>query len=473
MSNSKKIIKNLFSLSVAEFASKGLQAVFYLYLARVLGTEGLGSIGFAQSFTAYFILFVKVGFDTVGTRAVAQNPERIRKIVNVILSIRTILAFTVFSILVITVYFFTDYISLQEFSSTDKLIIIIAGLNIFSFAYLLNWVYIGIERMKVVAIRTVMVSLTNVAGILLFVKESDDVLIAISIMAASNLLTSVYLYFYYRKEFGDAKWEYDKKEWKKLSKASVSIGLTFLIITIYNNLDVTMIRMIIGKSETGIYEAAHRMMLLTVILSGIVQNAFFPQISRLKDFELDITLERFSRILYWIGFSVAAFYFVFADYLTILITDSFEGSVLVLKIMSLTIAVMFINISFFSPLVAWGYENKVFWGNLTGLAFNLILNILLIPDYGAVGAAVATISTEFGVLMYISYLYYKVRKKYNISAFFKSILLVTAAFSPGLYFVSIDFNPIISILICIVLLFVFTFLFRLISVNEIRAIIRR
>jgi O-antigen/teichoic acid export membrane protein len=473
MSNNRKILANIFSLSIAEFASKGLQAVFYIYLARVLGKEGLGSIGFAQSFTAYFILFVKVGFDTVGTRAVAQNPDRIKSIVNSIISIRTLLAFSVFAMLILTIFFVMDYVSIEKFSINDKLIIVIAGLNIFSFAYLLNWVYIGLERMKIIAIRTVIIGFTNIAGILIFVTERDDALIAISIMVFSNLLTSLYLYMYYRKEFGGFKWEYNKEQWNTLTKASVSIGLTFLIITIYNNLDVTMLRFIKGKAETGIYEAAHRILLLTVIIAGIIQNAFFPQVSRLKGAELTQILKRFSGLLYITGIALAFFFFVFADYLTILINDSFADSVTVLRIMSVTIILMFVNISFFSPLVAWGYEKNIFYGNLIGLGFNVTLNALLIPEYGASGAAVATISTEIGVILYISYLYLKVRKDINYSAMLKSFVVAILSFGPGIYFVRNDYNPVLSLVICIILFVVFTFAFRIISINEIKVIIKR
>lgn len=132
MSNGKKIIENILSLSIAEFASKGLQALFYLYLARVLGKEGLGALGFAQSFTSYFILFVKLGFDTVGTRAIAKRPELLRKYVNSIISIRTILAFAVFAVLAISVYFLLDLVSAQKFTSDDKLVVLTATTFILS-----------------------------------------------------------------------------------------------------------------------------------------------------------------------------------------------------------------------------------------------------------------------------------------------------------------------------------------------------
>lgn len=473
MSNGKKIVKNIFSLSIAEFASKGLQAFFYLYLARILGKEGLGALGFAQSFTAYFILFVKLGFDTVGTRVVAQSYDKIRKIVNTVISIRTILAFSVFGILLFSTFVLLNPLSTEKFSMTDKLIIIIAGLNIFSFAYLLNWVYIGLEKMKVIAIRTVLISFSNFLGVLLFVRKPDDVIFAISIMVVSNIATTIYLYMYYKKQYGNVRWDYDKEYWRSISKQSATIGLTFLIITIYNNLDITMIRLLHGEAETGIYEAAHRIFLLTIVFSSIIQGAFFPQISRLTGKELDITLERFNKILFWLGASLGFFIFVFADYLVILISDEYLDSVGVLKVLSSTTILVFINISFFVPLIAWGKENKVFWGNLTGLIFNAILNFTLIPKYGAIGAAIATISTEIGVMIYTSYLFYKIRHTIDIKNFAKAIAVSGISFLPGLYFIKIGINPIINIVICVILLFILTFVFKIISFKELKAVIKR
>ncbi len=61
MKGTRRILKNMFSLTVAEFANKGIIFVFNAYLARVILPEGFGIIGFANAFAAYFLLVVNLG----------------------------------------------------------------------------------------------------------------------------------------------------------------------------------------------------------------------------------------------------------------------------------------------------------------------------------------------------------------------------------------------------------------------------
>lgn len=473
MSNSKKIIKNIFSLSVAEFASRGLQALFYLYLARVLSPSGLGSLGFAQSFVAYFVLFVKLGFDTVGMRAIAKNPDETIKIVNSTLSIRTLLTILILIIYVFAVFFLIDPLSKQDFSFNDKLIVLIAGINILAHAYLLNWVYIGLERMKVVAVRTVMVNSLNVIAILFFVKNQNDVIIAMSILALSNLVTTIYLLAYYIKDIGKIKWEFDKKYWSKISKASLTIGITFLIITLYNNLDVTMLRLLKNKAETGIYEAAHRILIVSIIISSVLQSSFFPQISKLKGDELGIVLKRYRKLMFLAGSALAYLFYVYSDGLIYVIGNEYLRTVDVLKVLSVTVILTYFNVSLFSPLVAWGHEKKLIWGNLLGLAFNLVLNLILIPKYGAIGAGIATISSELGVLVYFSYLYVKIKNNLMLGNLFISLFIAGLAFLPGIYFQNFGMNNLLSLSISFIMFIIFIFLFKIFNINEIKSVLKK
>ncbi|MCK5742935.1 MAG: oligosaccharide flippase family protein, partial [Chlorobi bacterium] len=162
MSNAKRVLKNLFSLSVAEVANKGIQLVIIMILGRVIMTEGLGVVGVAQGFFVYFFLFSTLGFNIVGAREIAKYPERIREYVNSILTIRVLLSVLMYLILI----FIVSSIDKPEI---EKTAILIYGLNLFFNAILVDWVYQGTEKMEVLAIRQVATSLLNLLGILLLV----------------------------------------------------------------------------------------------------------------------------------------------------------------------------------------------------------------------------------------------------------------------------------------------------------------
>ena len=95
MKASRRILKNIASLSIAEVAKNGITLITTAYLARVITSEGFGVLGFATSFISYFVLFTMLGFDTVGAREIANSKDKISKYVNSIFSIRLLLSINV------------------------------------------------------------------------------------------------------------------------------------------------------------------------------------------------------------------------------------------------------------------------------------------------------------------------------------------------------------------------------------------
>ena len=135
-SSNRKLLENLSFQSIAEIAGKGLQAVYTIYLANVLGAEGNGVYGFATSIVAFFILFVSFGIDVYGQRELALNRENVNRNVSQIFSLRLFLAVFSYLLLIAYVVIFIDELLV-------KYAILILGINIFSQAILLNWVFQG------------------------------------------------------------------------------------------------------------------------------------------------------------------------------------------------------------------------------------------------------------------------------------------------------------------------------------------
>ncbi|MFA6570695.1 MAG: oligosaccharide flippase family protein, partial [Bacteroidota bacterium] len=183
MKQSKKILKNLFSLSVAEAANKGIVFVYNAYLARVILPEGFGIIGFATAYLMYFLLFVNLGFNTVGAREIAKDHSRTNKLVNTILTLRTIIAFVAYAVLFLTAF-------LLDKPMMVKWVIWISGLNLFANAFLVDWVYHGNEKMEFLALRQVITSVLNLTGIILLVHQKDDVVIAMIVTVISTSLNT-------------------------------------------------------------------------------------------------------------------------------------------------------------------------------------------------------------------------------------------------------------------------------------------
>lgn len=467
MSGARLILKNMLSLSVAEIAKQGLTVIFTIYVARVLSPEGFGIINFAKAFVMYFILVVGLGYDTFGTREIAKDKSTLHKNVNSIFTIRLLLSSIAYLVLIGIVF------SLDK-PDLVKIVLIIVGTQIFSNAFLLNWVYIGLERMEIVAIRQVAVSILNLMGVILLVHHPDDTILAVIITSASLAINTIWLIIYYIREFGMIKLDFDWAYFKQMTKSSLRLGLIFFIITIYNYLNINMLGFMKSNVETGIYSAAFSITLFSLVPSSIFQNAFFPHFSRAEQREDRIKImSKFSLLSYMFGSIIVVGLFTFADGIVIIFGNKYLEVLPVIRVVMITVLIMYLNINFSSPLIAWKMESKVLYSIIAGGITNIIANIFLIPKYGAIGAGIGTILSETAVFIGLARTYYLTVRKFE---FFKLLVLILLSlFSCGIgYVINIyGLNIFVSAIISFIIYFMMIFACKLISLNELMGYLKR
>ncbi len=470
MSVAKNIIKNIFSLSLAEIASKGLAFVYTIYLIRTIGPESNGILNFAKSLVQYFLILVALGYDQVGIREIAKDKSLIKKYVDLITSIRITISLISFILLFIVVQILI--INKPELAYNQH-IIYIYSITLFSNAIMLNWFFQAIEKMEVIAFRTIGIYLLNFIGIILLVKSSEDLTTAVIIISLSMLINSIVMYIYYFRRYNKFSFNFDFKLWINISKEAFSIGLIFLISTLYNNIDITLLGLMRGDFETGIYGAAHQVIYFAILPSIILQGAFFPQISQRKTFEdRDRLISKFAKLQLLVGYLAFGYLFFLADLAVDLLGDKYTNSNIILQYLAFTVLIQYMISIYFTPLISWKEEKKVVKANIIGLIINAILNIILIPKYGMYGSAFATILCEFGVLISMMYIFRNTHSRIYLLEILKFIPITIISFIP-FYFLKDTINPIFSIIFSSIIYFGISLAFKIIDINEIKTIIRK
>src|SRR6185295_7698432 len=228
MPHSNKIFKNIVSLSIAEIINKIAVYLYYAYLARVILTNGIGSLSFAEKIISFLILFVSLGIDNYGLRYVSKNKGNLKNFVDNAFTLRFLLCCISYCLLIILVIFLN-----KEFYV--KIVILLVGLNIFSQGLLLNWVFIGLENFKVISNRLILTSFLNIFGIFIFVKSKNDIVIAALVIAFTMLINTLLLIWYYNKKINKLNLVFNLNEWKRIVLSSLPIGITYIIVNAYNN----------------------------------------------------------------------------------------------------------------------------------------------------------------------------------------------------------------------------------------------
>jgi PST family polysaccharide transporter len=468
MKESVLIIKNLFSLTFAEAASKGLLLVSTMLLARNLSPDGFGELNFINSIIIYFIYLTNFGIENIAIRETAKLSLDRNAFVNSVLSLRLLLSSLSYIMLII-------YINTALPATSNHLAWYIAGANIFSNGLLMNWYYLGTEKMEIIALRQFITGVLNLVGIYLFINSSDDTLLAIIIMAVSLLLNTVWMIGYYVRSSGKINFSFNIERYRDIIRSALPIGFSFLIVVIYNNFCMNLIPYFKGNYENGIYAASYKLMMAGIIPSGIIQSAFFPLLSRQDSpDDRDRVMNRFTLSLFLSGTIMACLLFFFNDLLIHLtVGDKFQQSAGLLRYLSVGLIFQYLSISFSAPLFAWKKEKFVLYATLTGGVVNISLNLLLIPSLGAKGAGITIIISELIVAIVMGFNYFRMTGHLYMMNFTKAL---SASFFPclaGYGLVLLGINDIIAILSSLILFVITILSFKLVNISELIKMVRK
>lgn len=401
---SNKISANLFSLTSAEIASRLFGFFTLVYLGRTLDTGGFGIIGFATAFVSYFVLVVNFGFSTYGTREIAKDQAQLSKYVNNILTIRILLAVILSAALVL-------FVTFSENNLLTKYVILISGINIFTFSIALSWVFQAVEKMQYIAFRQIVTGLLSLIGVIALVHSSDDVIIAAAVLSISALMGNMWFIPIYQKMFAKLKFEFSLPFWKVLFRESLPLAFASIMIGIYYNLDMVMLGYMKPKSDVGIYNAAYKIFMLGIVPFNLIFTSFFPTLSRVgltDSQEFRNTIRNYAKSILGLGIVIGIILLLFSERIILLVFGkSYLAASVPLMILSVNIMVISVNVFLGNPMTAWGKQKEYSLAIAVGAAANVILNFILIPKYSYVGAAFATLASEVAVFIGLFYLFKK------------------------------------------------------------------
>lgn len=369
------------------------------YFSRILLPVGIGKVAFAQSFIAYFIMIAQLGMPIYGIRKCAQVRDdkiKLSKTVHELLMISILMVIISYLILFVI-------IATVDKIHDNKDLILIMSTQILLNSIGMNWLYSSLEQYSYITIRSIIFKLISLIIMFILVRGSDDYLyyaigmvIAVSGSSLLNIINAKkYIYLKPLSNYN----------LKQHLRPVFILFATNIAISIYVNLDVIMLGFMVGDSEVGLYNAAlkvNRVLLQVVSSIGVV---LLPRLSYLISNNLvDEFVVAVKKAIYFvvlISVPLVLYFIIFAkDVIQVIAGDNFLGSTKVLQILMPIVLIAGIsNITGLQMLVPIGAEKKLMFSVVCGAFVDVILNIILIPKYGASGAAFSTVLAESIVLI--------------------------------------------------------------------------
>ena len=425
-----KLLKNTSYLTIGNQIGNLLQFLFFLYFARQFGEKIVGQYSFAFSFTFLLSVLADLGLSAYLIREVARDLSGNRQLFARCLILRLFfIAF--FTLLAVVIVFSTSFPK-----ETIRIILLLGLYQIFfSIADVFLGEFKGHDRMGLVALLSIFLRFViSGAGIFLIMLRLDflTVLYCFPVGSFIYLMACIYFSLYY---FKNVRPKFKRLNLRNLFIEMLPFTFTIIFVEVLHHQDILMLGFLQDDQAVGIFSAAHKIILALLGVLFFVHTALLPTFSSLyiesQPKLIDLS-KQWIRYLLLIGLPVATGLFAISDKLILfLFSDSFKYSVDVLKILSWTIALSFAAATYSVLLTAINRQTEKVIAIGTCLAFNFVLNLLLIPTLNYNGAATAKLMTEALHFILMAYLV----SKYLTSISVHKIFVKPALSCLSMYFV--------------------------------------
>lgn len=394
MSSRRLLIENIASLTVLQGLNYAAPLITLPYLVRVLQPSHFGLLSFAQGIVLYFDFFTDFGFNYSQTRAIASSrhaPEAVARIFWSTIYAKAMLM-CISAVALTLLVAFTP--KLRE----------TPGLYAVNFLYVIGttffpvWFFQGLERMKLAAALFGVARLLTVPALFLFVRHSQDYVIAGAIQASVEVTASILAWPIILKGMR-LRWRPPSvPEIADTLKRAWPLFLSASALQLSSSSTVVILGFVAGKVEVGYFSAADKLIKASIAALNPLGQALYPHITAAKLRSPASALHLIRKSLFAVGIlsvCVSAVTAIWAGPVChVILGKSFEHSIAVLQCLS-PLPLLFGLASVFGTQTMLVFDMDALFSKIMLLSAIVALpvTVFLSASHGAVGAAAASVAT--------------------------------------------------------------------------------
>ena len=401
-------LKNASWIIVCRVMQSLISLVIGMITARYLGPSNYGVISYVSSVVAFALPIMQLGLNQTLVKEFVQNPEREGKILG------TALVINIFSA-VISMAGSIAFVAFVNAGETETLIVCaLYSLTLLFQATEMTQYWFQSRLLSKYPSIAMLVAYVLVAiyKIYLLVSQKSVLWFALS-HVLECLLVSVILMVIYVK-LGNQRLSISWRLGREMLSRSKYYIIPSLMVMIFQHTDRIMLKLMMGEAETGFYSAA----ITCIGISGFVFSAVIdsarPIILEAKQkntesYEKKVT--QLYSIITCISLAQSVVMTLLAKPLVLLLYgEAYSPTAAIL-----CVAVWYVTFSYYGSvrnvwILAEGKQKYLLAINVTGAVANILLNLALIPLWGGIGAAVASLATQFFTNVIIGFIFKPIRR---------------------------------------------------------------
>ena len=406
--NKRKVINNAKWLIMCKTAQSLLQLLIGMMTARYLGPAGYGLINYAKSIVAFVIPFVQLGLDSTLVKEFVDDPEQEGRIIGTSLLMGAVSSFSA----MVAVGAFVSVFNRNE--PQTILVCVLYSLSLFFQAITLiqYWFHKNLKAKYPAVVQFVVYVLVAAYKIYLLISGKSVYWFALAYSVEFGLF-GVSLLFFYRK-LSSQKLSWSLSLGRKLISRSHPYIWATLMVTVFQNTDHIMLKMMAGNEENGLYTAA-------ITATAVCQYVYYAIIDSMRPVIVDSkkhNTEEYHKsvsmlygIITYLGLLQSIGFTILADLIIYVMYGSeYAAAGNILRVLVWYVSFSFMGVVRNVWILAEGKQQCLWKINLGGAVINAAINFALIPHWGAYGAAVASFFTQFLMNFCLGFVYEPIKE---------------------------------------------------------------
>lgn len=414
-----KEVKNASWLIGGKVAQMILSFFIGLFTARYLGAANYGLINYATAYVTFFTSLCTLGINAVIIKDFVDNPKEQGMAIGTSIILRAVSS--LFSMLMMI-----GIVSIID--AGEKETVLVVALSsialIFNIFDTINYWFQSRYQSKITSIANLVAYLiVAFYKIYLLIMHKNIKFFALSTTLDYFAVAIINIVMY--KKYNGQKLKFSLVKAKQLLSKSYNYILSGMMVAIYNQTDKLMIKQMINEAEVGYYSVASYLCTVWAFVLMAIIDSMYPTILSLYK----INEEQFERknrqlyaIVFYVSTAVSLIFTIFGrPIISIMYGESYLPAVAPLMVITWYCAFSYLGVARNAWIVCEDKQKYLKYMYFSAAIINIILNVLLIPSFGTVGAALASLFTQILTSLILPLMFKGMRK--NVRLMIDAILL--------------------------------------------------
>ncbi|RYZ98093.1 MAG: flippase [Sphingobacteriaceae bacterium] len=397
----KQLRKNFLSLTLVQLANYALPLLSVPVISRIIGPDKYGTINFAVAFIAYFNILISYSFDYTATRKIARDPhneENRSKTFSEVFFTQCLLFVLATVVFLITVNFIPRL-------HADRILISYTYLICIGTLFTQNWLFQAMQDLSKVAIINLTSKLLFTVVILMVIKQKQDYILQPLLIGIIQIIVSVASFIWAFKRYNIKLQRVSLNRCFNVIWEERIIFFSLVVVNLYTTTNIFILGLFQNIQQVGFYTAGQRLIVIAQsVLTIPLSQALFPFIGKAfgesREKGLNVAQKLIPLIIMFSGFASILMFFLGPLVITLFYGNKFKEAIPVFQILSfIPLIIALSNVLGIQIMLNLKMDKVFFRVTACGAALSVILNLLLIKQWGYIGTTFNWLITEIFILV--------------------------------------------------------------------------